>query len=144
MKRRWPFAAVLSLVAVEAMAADCSGWAGVQAPVRYPSSADKVVLVRDLDRDGAPEIVVSGNHVDELGAFSLLPNRGDGTFAAERLVASGFGEKLEDVGDLNRDGTPDLLASNYWSNAISIYLGKGALQFDGAVPYGTATHGGPS
>jgi hypothetical protein len=134
---------LLSMVSVEALA-DCTGWAGAQAPVRYASSGDKIVLLRDLDGDGAPEIIVSGNHVDELGAFSILANRRDGTFAAERLVPSGFGEELQDVGDLNHDHIPDLVASNYWSNGIAVYLGRGALQFDGGTPYGTATHGGPS
>ena len=125
MKRLWPLIAVLSFVAVEAMAGDCSGWAGFQAPVRYASSADRVVLVRDLDGDGAPEIIASGNHVDELPAFSILPNRGDGTLCRGTALASGFGEKLQDVGDLNHDGVPDLLVSNYWSNGIAVYLGKG-------------------
>jgi hypothetical protein len=142
MKRRWPLIAVLSFVAVEAMAADCS-W-GFQAPVRYFSTGDRVVLVRDLDGDGAPEIIASGNQVDELPAFSILPNRGDGTFAAERLIPSGFGETLQDVGDLNHDGIPDLLVSNYWANGIAVFLGEGGLQFDGGTPYQTATHGGPS
>jgi hypothetical protein len=144
MKRLCPFVAILSFVAIDAMASDCSGWAGVQAPARYASSADKAVLVRDLDGDGAPEIIVSGNQIDELAAFSLLPNRGDGSFAAERLIASGFGETLQDVGDLNHDHLPELLASNYFANGIVVYRGKGALQFDGGTPYGTATHGGPS
>ncbi|HXA18867.1 MAG TPA: VCBS repeat-containing protein [Thermoanaerobaculia bacterium] len=138
------FALVCSFITAEALVADCIGWAGVQAPVRYASSADKIVLVRDLDGDGAPEIIVSGNHIDELGAFSLLPNRGDGTFAAERLVASGLGEELQDVGDLNRDHVPDLLVSNYWAPGIVVYLATGPLQFDRGTPYGTATHGGPS
>lgn len=144
MKRLWPLAAVLSLIAVEAVGADCTGWAGVQAPVRYASAADKAVLVRDLDGDGAPEIVASGNQIDALGTFSLLPNRGDGSFAAERLVPSGFGETLQDIGDLNHDHVPDLVVSNYFANGIVVYRGEGALQFSGGTPYGTATHGGPS
>jgi hypothetical protein len=135
---------VLLLFAAEALATDCTGWAGVRAPVRYASSADQVVLVKDLDGDGAPDIIASGNQVDELGAFSVLANRRDGTFAAERPLLSRFGEKLQDIGDLNHDGLPDLLASNYWSNGITLYLGRGALQFDGGTPYTTATHGGPS
>jgi len=124
--------------------AQCVGWAGFQAPARYAVSADVAVLVSDLDGDGAPEILVSGNQVDELSAFSLLANRGDGTFAPERLIASNFGEKLQDVGDLDHDGIPDLVVSNYWSNGITLYRGKGALGFDSGTPYGTATHGGPS
>jgi hypothetical protein len=146
MVDRWTQAILILIASVIAAegSADCSGWAGFRAPERYPASADRVVLVRDLNGDGAPEIVTSGNHVDELGAFSLLPNRGDGTFEAERFLPSGFGETLQDVGDLNHDGVPDLLVSNYWANGIVVYLGKGSLRFDGGTPHETATHGGPS
>lgn len=133
-----------SFVLAATLVADCVGWIGVLPPVRYPSSADKAVLVRDLDGDAAPEIIASGNHVDQLSAFSILPNRGDGTFAPERLLPSGFGEEIRAIEDLNRDGAPELLVSNFWANGIVVYLGRGALQFDGGTPYGTATHGGPS
>jgi hypothetical protein len=141
---RWCILAALFLVAADARADTCTGWMGVRVPVRYASSADRVVLVRDLDGDGAPEIIASGNHVDELGTLSLFPNRGDGVFGEERLVVSGFGQTLRDVGDLNHDGIADVLVSDYWSNGIAIYLGQGALRFDGGTRYATATHGGPS
>ncbi|MBV8547681.1 MAG: VCBS repeat-containing protein [Acidobacteria bacterium] len=143
MKRHWLLITIFSFVAAEAMAADCS-WTGFRAPVRYASTANRALLVRDLDGDGAPEIIASGNQVDELPAFSILPNRGDGTFAAERLIPTGFGETLQDVGDLDHDGIPDLLVSNYWANGIAVFRGEGGLQFDGGTSYGTATHGGPS
>lgn len=142
--RPLPILIVLLLLAPAAMTADCVGWGGFQLPARYGSSADKALLVKDLDGDGAAEIIASGNNLDELSAFSLLHNRGDGTFEPERMIASNFGEKLEAIGDLDGDGIPDLLVSNYWSNGIAVYRGKGALQFDGGTPYGTATHGGPS
>ena len=119
-------------------------WSGFQPPARYAATASETVIVHDLDGDGRPEIVASGNHVDELAAFSLLRNRGDGTFENERLITSAFGEKLEDAGDVNRDGFPDLIASNYWSNGFSIYSGKGSLAFEGSPLYATATHGGPT
>jgi hypothetical protein len=135
---------VVALIATDALADTCSGWAGVREAVRYAATADRIVLVRDLDGDGAPEIIVSGNHVDGLPAFSILSNRGDGTFGAERLLARGLGEELQDVGDLNDDGIADVLSSDYWSNGIAIYLGKGALGFDAGSRFTTATHGGPS
>jgi VCBS repeat protein len=144
MKRMRLLILVASLIAGDALADTCTGWAGVRAPVHYASSADRIALVRDLDGDGKPEIIVSGNHADAIGALSLFSNRGDGTFAAERLLVRGFGEELQDIADLNHDGIPDLLTSDYWSNGIVVYLGKGALDFDGGARYETATHGGPS
>lgn len=113
-------------------------------PLRYQSAADRAVLVRDLDGDSAPEIIASGNQVDELSAFSLFANHGDGSFAAERTIESAFGEKIEDAGDLDGDGIADLVASNYWANGIAVHRGRGALRFDAGAPYDTATHGGPS
>jgi hypothetical protein len=135
---------LLWLAAVGANASECIGWRGFEAPVRYSSAADQVVLLADLDGDGNPEIITSGNQVDELGTFSVLINRGDGTFMEERLIESHFGEKLETVGDLNGDHIPDLVASDYWSNGIVVHRGRGSLQFEAGTPYGTATHGGPS
>jgi len=122
---------------------DCAGWNGFRSPVRYSSSADSVVLARDLNGDGAPELLASGNHVDELSAFSLFVNRGNGTFDPERPIAGGFGEELESIDDQNRDGIPDLLASDYWSNGIVVYSGSNRLAYK-RTPYTTATHGGPS
>ncbi|HEX6083765.1 MAG TPA: VCBS repeat-containing protein [Thermoanaerobaculia bacterium] len=104
------------------------------APVQYAVAADEVLLLADLDGDGAPDILTSGTQVEQRGAFSLLRNRGDGTFADEQQVSSGFGQKLEDAADFDRDGVLDLVASDYWSNGIVV---------DG-VPYATATHGGPT
>ena len=101
-----------------------------QAPVRYPASAENAIVVRELDGDGAPDILTSGNHSDEVSAFSLFTNRGDGTFATERLVSTGFGEQIEDAGDF-------LVASDYWSNGIVVYAPQ-------RVAYPTATHGGPT
>jgi FG-GAP-like repeat len=135
---------LLSLSAAMRSGADCVGWAGFAPPVRYDSTAMHTVLVRDLNGDGRPEIVASGNQVDEEAAFSLFRNRGDGTFSAEQLVPTAFGEELRDIGDLDRDGIPDLLASNYGSNGIGTYRGRSGLAFSSEVPYGTATHGGPS
>ena len=113
-------------------------------PVRYAATADELLLVADLDGDGASEILTSGNQVDQRDVFSLFHNRGDGTFEAERHIPSRLGERLEDRADLNRDGIMDLVVADYWMNGIAIYRGLGSLQFDGGTRYVTATHGGPT
>jgi hypothetical protein len=100
--------------------------------------------VHDLNGDGRPEIIASGNHVDELSELPILVNRGDGTFAAAPPVETGLGETLQDAGDLNGDGVADLLASNFWGNGLSVYRGRGSLQFEQPDFRETATHGGPS
>lgn len=98
-----------------------------QAPARYSVSAGEALLLADLNGDGMPEILTSGNSVAQHSAFSLLQNYGNGTFAPEQLIATEPGEKVEDF-----DGF--LVASNYWRNGIVI---------DG-VFHETATHGGPT
>jgi hypothetical protein len=119
-------------------------WRGFSPPRRYPVTASRVVIVRDLNRDGRPDLVLSGNQVDQFASFSILVNEGDGTFGNEQLVPSALGEKIEDAADINGDGMPDLLASNYFQNGISIYRSTGALVFGAQEFHGTATHGGPS
>lgn len=121
-----------------------SPWRGFNSPRRYPVTASRVLIVRDLNRDGRPDLVLSGNQVDEFSSFSILVNEGDGTFGVERLVPSPIGERIEDAADLDGDGRPDLLASNYWQNGISIYRSAAPLLFGVQEFHGTATHGGPS
>src|SRR5439155_1607176 len=87
---------------------------------------------------GAPDVIASGNQVDEVSVFSVLRNRGDGSFEAERLFETRFGETLYDIGNLDNDRAPDLVASDYWSNGIVVHRG------DDSTFYETATHGGPS
>src|SRR5207253_11205993 len=70
--------------------------------------------------------------------FSLLRNRGDGTFEPEHLVNTRFGETLQDIADLDGDSVPDVVASDYWSNGIVVHRVI-ASEF-----YTTATHGGPT
>lgn len=94
----------------------------------YPigGGADGLV-VRDLNGDGRPDVVVSRG---EAGPFvSLLLNRGDGTFTAKRdyRSASRFAEAVA-VGDVDGDGRPDLLVAN-GGHGISVLLNRGSGTF---------------
>lgn len=119
-------------------------WRGFGPAIRYPVTASNVVLVRDFNGDGRPDLIFSGNQLEEFGSFSILTNEGDSRFGEEQLVPSGFGERVEDAADINGDGFPDIVASNYWRNGISIYRSAGPLVFGEQDFHGTATHGGPS
>ncbi|HYC58939.1 MAG TPA: VCBS repeat-containing protein [Thermoanaerobaculia bacterium] len=132
-----------ALIGSEVAADACTG-SLFQPPVQYSASADEVVLLADVNGDGAPEILTSGNHTDQVDAFSLLMNRGDGTFTSEQRVGSRFGEKLEEIVDLDGDGLVDIVASNYWMNGISVYRGTSSQQFSAGMFHETATHGGPT
>lgn len=39
------------------------------------------------------------------------------------------------IGDLNHDGIPDLVVANYWSNSVSVLLGKGDGSFEARADY---------
>jgi hypothetical protein len=89
----------------------------------YPigGGADGLV-VRDLNGDGKPDVVVSRG---EAGPFvSVLLNRGDGTFGAKQDYrgARRFAEAVA-AADVNGDGRPDLVAVN-GGHGISVLMNR--------------------
>jgi hypothetical protein len=93
----------------------------------YPigGGADGLV-VRDLNGDGKPDVVVSRG---EAGPFvSVLLNRGDGTFGAKQDYrgARRFADAVA-VADVDDDGRPDLVVAN--GHGISVLLNRGQGPF---------------
>jgi hypothetical protein len=94
------------------------------------------VAVADLNGDGKPDLVVSNALTNTV---SVLLGNGDGTFQALRQFAVGaFQPTLAGVGntvpnfgravavaDVNRDGIPDIIVTNYASGDVSVLLGRG-------------------
>ncbi|MFM9962801.1 MAG: beta strand repeat-containing protein [Planctomycetaceae bacterium] len=89
--------------------------------VIYPLSSnfgDKVQLA-DLDADGDLDVITSPRNpggVTPVG--TVLFNDGTGVFGAEVLLGTGFpfGSFGHDVGDLNGDGTVDLVFASFTGN----------------------------
>jgi hypothetical protein len=87
---------------------------GFAAGVNYGVGTDPHhVLSVDLDGDGIRDIATAGYVANSI---SVLRGHGDGTFApTEADLVVGLGPGWIASGDLNSDGTPELVASNFGS-----------------------------
>lgn len=99
----------------------------------YPTPRSDVSLIRgspvrhlafdDLDGDGVPDIVASG----DTGTLAFLPGRGDGSFGEALAVTNGVAPREVAVADLNLDGFQDLVSVNDETEGsdLRILLGQG-------------------
>jgi len=106
--------------------ADVSEAAGI-------ASADSAyglgILFQDLDDDGQPDIYVANDSVPNF----LFINNGDGTFTEDALAraVAYSGEGLEqagmgvDAGDVNGDGHPDAVVTNFSHDHTTLYVNQG-------------------
>lgn len=88
----------------------------------------------DLDRDGKIDLVGGGSSV------SVSRNRGDGSFDARvtyQIGSRARGSVAHDVavGDVNRDGWPDIATANDYDQTASVLLNKGDGTFARAQIY---------
>jgi hypothetical protein len=99
------------------------GGLGRRQDYRIGGGADGLV-VRDLNGDGRPDVVVSRG---EAGRFvSVLLNRGDGTLAAKRdYRAGGRYAAAVTAADVDGDGWPDLVVANGGGHGLSVFLNRG-------------------
>jgi len=102
-----------------------------------PSSADAApccVAIGDINRDGKPDVAVAtraatNNSPTGSTTTSIFLGNGDGTFGAARSVDTGPNVSALLLGDLNGDGSPDIIAGNGASKAtngrVSVLLNAG-------------------
>ena len=102
------------------------------------------IAAADLDRDGRVDLMTDSWGRNEL---ELLRGDGGGRFAEWQMVPVGqHPYQRARIADVNRDGWPDLLASNLDSNNLSVMLGgprgfapaPGSPFAAGDVPFGLA------
>jgi len=89
------------------------------------------IAAGDVDGDGRPDLVACSTGGD--GAFTLLRNRGDGTFERTDVPANGAASFCA-LGDLDGDGRPDLVLSYVRDARIAVAHNTGG-GFAAPVPY---------
>ena len=93
------------------------------------------VAIGDLNGDGNPDLAVAngGSYKQQPSTVGILLGNGAGNFGAARKFAAGFHPSSVAIGDLNRDGKPDLAVSNATSGSgfghVSILIGIGGGTF---------------
>lgn len=126
------------------------GGTSFQAPSVYGATAFlqiTAIAVGDLDGDGKPDVVVAAIGANNPGAhIFVLYGNGDGTLQAPVVLATSWGNQGVAIGDVNRDGIPDLVFTvgapqNGNANYVEVMLGRGGRTFGDPVPYPTGGSG---
>ena len=101
--------------------------------------------IGDVNNDGRPDIIATATATGPLRAqqlprsfaLTLLLNDGRGGFRRSDLPTRTGQPWFADVGDVNGDRKPDLVASHHDQNALTVMLGDGAGRFSeaGSSPF---------
>jgi hypothetical protein len=113
-----------------------------QAAVNHAAGLTAVaVAVADFNGDGIPDLAVAnfGSYFISHGSVSILLGKGDGTFQPAVPFAAGTFAASVAVGDLNRDGIPDLVVADPLGGVVAL-LGKGDGTFQSAVHFATGSN----
>lgn len=85
-------------------------------------SMNAIVRLGDLNKDGYTDLVA---RVASNGYLYFYPGKSDGTMGARKLLSKGFKpmREITAIGDLNKDGYPDLVAAQTSNHNLYFYPG---------------------
>lgn len=93
------------------------------------------VTISDLDGDGKPDFaVVNSNPSGSISVFRNTSSTGSTTFASPLDFATGVNSFQVASGDLDGDGKPELVVTNFSSNTISVFRNTSA---SGSITFAT-------
>jgi hypothetical protein len=98
--------------------------------------APNSIAVADFDGDGFLDAAVASPRAPRGRDVTLLLGRGDGTFRLRRYFAARVNASRISSGDLNGDGSPDLVFSD--GRALAVMLNRGDATFQGPLWFGRA------
>jgi Bacterial Ig-like domain (group 3)/FG-GAP-like repeat len=105
-------------------------------PINTTGFTPVSVVVDDFNGDGKQDLAVLG--ASGTGSVNIYLGVGDGTFGAAKnypVATATSASRILAVGDFNRDGIPDLVASNSGLGQVAVLLGNGDGSFQAPVPY---------
>jgi hypothetical protein len=100
------------------------------APVSY-DGGPFMLLIRDLNGDGRPDLASQGSGI------AVVLNLGGGRFGAGKYYDVGDYGGLGAIDDLDRTGTPDLVAESYEHNLLVVLRNRGDGTFGSQSEYPT-------
>lgn len=99
------------------------------------------LVVADTDGDGDADLIVANSGFDAAvtgdfsgNSISILPNNGDGTFAAPIRFSTGVGPFVL-AGDFDSDGDADVVTANAQDSTISFLRNAGGGNFTAPVNF---------
>lgn len=107
-------------------------------PKTYPVGQYPMFITSgDLNRDGKPDLLVV-NAGSSSRNFSVLINKGDGTFFAAQNTPAGQAPRSIFVGDVNADNKLDAIVTNTYDANIGVFFGNGDGSFQLQKTYSTS------
>ena len=100
------------------------------------------IAAADLTGNGKPDLIVPITYADTPYEFSILKNKGNGTFDAPVNYALPIGPDAVAAGDFNNDGKADIAVMNFGnSGSISVLLNSGTGTFPSYTTYPISGYG---